>query len=92
MNEKRRTNLDIVHDILLAMRNKGEPIVPTHLLYKANLPHDRLKGYLKDLLEKRFISEIADRKGKRKYALTDEGYRFLQAFSQMREFTRSFGL
>jgi len=92
MSDKKRTHLDIVHDILSAMRDKKEPIVPTHLLYRSNLSHDRLKIYLDELIQKSFIAETEDKAGKKRYQLTDDGYKFLQNFQQLREFTKSFGL
>lgn len=92
METKKRGRLEIVYDIMAAMRDKKDPIVPTHLLYKSNLSHDRLKGYIDELKEKNFIAEVADKKGRKRYSLTTEGFRFLEGFKQLREFTKSFGL
>jgi predicted transcriptional regulator len=93
MNDaKKRSRLEIIYDILAAMRDKKAPIVPTHLLYKSNLSHDRLKGYLDELIAKQFIQEVPDKNGKKRYQLTEEGYKFLQGFQQLKEFTKSFGL
>ena len=93
MNDgKKRSHLDIVYDILAALRDKKGPIVPTHLLYKSNLSHDRLKGYLDELKGKQFIEEVTDKNGRKRYQLTDAGYKFLEGFQQLREFTDSFGL
>ncbi len=92
MDTKKRGRLEIVYDIMAAMRDKKDPIVPTHLLYKSNLSHDRLKGYIDELKEKNFITEVADKKGRKRYSLTDEGFKFLENFQQLREFTKSFGL
>lgn len=88
----KRSHIDIIYDILAVLRDKKDPVVPTHLLYKSNLSHDRLKKYVEELQEKGFIAETADKKGKKRYMLTDAGYKFLQGFGQLREFTKSFGL
>ena len=93
MNDsKKRSHLDIVYDILVAMRDSKGPIVPTHLLYKSNLSHDRLKGYVDELIAKGFMQEVQDKRKRKRYELTQEGYAFLEKFSQLREFTDSFGL
>ncbi len=87
----KRSHLEIVHDIMAAMRDKKVPIVPTHLLYKSNLSHDRLKIYLDELKVKGFLEETQDKHGKKRYQLTEAGYKFLEHFKQLREFTESFG-
>jgi predicted transcriptional regulator len=93
MNDaKKRSRLEIIYDIMVALRDKKGPIVPTHLLYKSNLSHDRLKGYLEELIGKHFIEEVSDKRGRKRYQLTEEGYKFLEGFQQLSEFTRSFGL
>ena len=57
--EKQRSVLRINLDILNAVRDEGEA-KPTHILYKANLSHERLVRYLEDLTTKgvRFLIEM----------------------------------
>jgi predicted transcriptional regulator len=87
----KRTKLDIVYDMLRAIEDKGGKIIPTHLLYKSNLSHQRMKLYLEELKQRNLIKE-ATHKDKTFYELTDEGRKFIQNFKQMKEFTQAFGL
>jgi len=83
--------MDIIFDILRAIQEKGGTIKPTHLLYKSNLSHNRMKLYLDELKEKSLI-ENTQVKGRGMIALTDEGYKFLGNYKQLKEFTDAFGL
>jgi len=87
----KRTKLDIVHDMLKAIEQKGGRIIPTHLLYKSNLSHQRMKLYLEELKRKNLIVEVEHKK-KMHYELTDNGRKFLQNFKQVKEFTETFGI
>ena len=87
----KRSKIDIVHDMLQAIQEKGGKIKPTHLLYKSNLSHQRMKLYLKELEEKKMIEEKTEKK-KTLYSITDEGRKFLHDYKQMKEFAEAFGL
>ncbi len=87
----KRSKLDIVYDMLRAIEDKGGKIIPTHLLYKSNLSHQRMKLYLEELKQRNLIVE-AHHKDKLHYELTDEGRKFIQNFKQMKQFTEAFGL
>jgi predicted transcriptional regulator len=87
----KRTKIDIIYDMLRAIEDKGGKIIPTHLLYKSNLSHQRMKLYLDELKQKQMIAETHI-KDKLFYELTDEGRKFLQNFKQMKQFTEAFGL
>ena len=87
----KRTKIDIIYDMLKAMQDKGGRIIPTHLLYKSNLSHQRMKLYLQELKEKNLITETEFKK-KLHYEITDTGRKFLQSFKQVKEFTEAFGL
>ena len=87
----KRTKIDIIYDMLKAIQDKGGTIIPTHLLYKSNLSHQRMKLYLDELKEKKLVLE-AEEKDKLVYKLTDEGLQFLKNFKQLKEFTEAFGL
>ena len=91
VNEK-RDKIEIVYDILSAVEKKGGKIKPTHLLYKANLSHQRMKKYLAELLEKGLISETKDDAANRWYMLTEKGTQFISEYTRIRKFTESFGL
>ena len=87
----RRTKLEIIHDVLRAIQEKGGKIKPTHLLYKSNLSHKKMVEYLDELHGKGFIEEHKAKDGK-KIVLTDKGFSFLGEFKKIKEFTDSFGL
>ncbi|OYT32591.1 hypothetical protein B6U93_01190 [Candidatus Woesearchaeota archaeon ex4484_78] len=89
--EMKRTKIDIVYDMLKAIEAKGGKILPTHLLYKSNLSHKRMKLYLEELKKKNVIQETII-KEKKYYEMTEDGWRFLHKLKQVREFTDAFGI
>ena len=93
----RRSRLELVFDILLAIQNKGGKIKPTHLMYKSNLSHKLLNTYLEELAERGLVAVEEEFNKKRKASsraiiITDKGLGFLAEFRRMREFTDAFGL
>ncbi|MBL7055285.1 hypothetical protein ISS07_00055 [Candidatus Woesearchaeota archaeon] len=91
MTEKRRGKLEIIADVLKSIQQKNGKIKPTHLLYKSNLSHAKLKEYTKTLLEKGMIEEQIV-KGKKVFVMKDPGHKFLLEFERIKEFSDSFGL
>ncbi len=93
----RRSRLELIFDILLAIQNKGGRIKPTHLMYKSNLSHKLLNNYLDELIGKELV-KIEEEIVRKKQApnkivmITDKGLEFLAEFRRMREFTDAFGL
>jgi len=85
----RRDKITIIFDILEAIQKKGGKIKPTHLLYKSNLSHGRMKQYVDELVNKKLLEEKED-KGKKMYVLTDEGYKFITNYAQVMKFMDSF--
>jgi predicted transcriptional regulator len=93
----RRSRLELIFDILLAIQNKGGKIKPTHLMYKSNLSHKLLNQYLEELMGKALVEMEEEYHRKRKstskiIVLTDKGSEFLAEFRRMRQFTEAFGL
>ena len=88
---KKRSRLEVIHDILHTINKKGENIKPTHIMYKSNLSHQMMQEYLKELLEKNFIEENKSKKGKT-YFLTKKGKDYLSKYNSMISFMDSFGL
>jgi predicted transcriptional regulator len=93
----RRSRLELIFDILLAIQNKGGKIKPTHLMYKSNLSHKLLNTYLEELIEKELvvIEEVQVKKKQtpsKTVVITEKGLGFLAEFRRMREFTDAFGL
>jgi len=91
MNRKRE-RLEIIHDILKTLQNKGGKLKPTHILYKSNLSHQMLIEYLTDLIEKGFITEETDKKKNKLYTITEKGLNFLNDFKVIKDFMESYGL
>ncbi len=87
----RRSKQDIIFDMLRAIQQKGGSIKPTHLLYKSNLSHQRMKEYVAELKQRGLVKDEL-LKEKTMFMLTDQGYEFLQKFQQLKAFTEAFGL
>ena len=88
---KKRDRLQVIYDILEVIRDKGENIKPTHILYKSNLSHQMMQQYLGELIKKGFILEREREKGKT-YSLTEKGFNYLREYQQITKFVESFGL
>ena len=88
--EKQRSVLRINLDILNAVREGGEA-KPTHILYKANLSHERLVKYLDDLTSKGLI-EVKQDGDSRTYSITPKGVGFLIEMRKAEAFVQGFGL
>ncbi|MBW2964486.1 DUF4364 family protein [Candidatus Woesearchaeota archaeon] len=87
----KRGRLEIIHDLLNAIQQKGGTIKPTHLLYKSNLSHKKMKEYVEELIRQEFIKEQS-RNDKRVYSITDKGSEFLSEFQRIKRFAESFGI
>ena len=88
--EKQRSVLRINLDILNAVREEGDA-KPTHILYKANLSHERMVKYLDDLTGKGLI-EMKQEGDNRTYSLTPKGVGFLIEMRRAEAFVQGFGL
>ncbi len=91
MNRK-RDRLEIIRDILRAIREKDGKAKPTHVMYRANLSHKMLVQYTKELLKKGMITEVEDSKGKKSFKIKDKGFEYLKDYSMIRGFVDSYGL
>lgn len=91
MIAKRRGKLEVIADILRSIQDKDGKIKPTHLLYKSNLSHAKLKEYVNMLLEKEMIEEKIV-KSKKMFFMKEQGYKFLSEFERIKDFSESFGL
>lgn len=87
---ERRSKVAILRDILRTIENKGGRAKPTHILYGANLSHDRLKKYLEYLESEGFIKKIED-KSQVFYQTTKKGFEFLSGYNKMKKFFDAFG-
>jgi predicted transcriptional regulator len=88
--EKQRSVLRINLDILNAVREEGDA-KPTHILYRANLSHERLVKYLDELTNKGLIEMKQDGEN-RTYSVTPKGVSFLIEMRRAESFVQGFGL
>ena len=88
---KKRERLEVIFDILNAIRESNNNIKPTRLLYSSNLSPQMFRDYINELVNKGFIAET-ENKGRKIYSLTDKGFKFLEKYIIMIEFIENFGL
>jgi len=84
-----RSRLRIYADILESIQSQGLARV-TVIMRDANLPYDRLVGYLDELVEKGLLERRGG--GQHFYILTLSGARFLEEFRRFEALARAFGL
>jgi len=87
----RRSKVAIFGDILRTIEKKNGKAKPTHILYGANLSHDRLKTHLESLISQGFIEKMSE-DGQTFYVLTDRGKEFLSGFNKMERYFDAFGV
>jgi predicted transcriptional regulator len=76
---------------MLRVINENGITKPTHILYKANLSHKLLKGYLEVLVANEFVEEV--NKGNNIcYTITEKGQKLISQFKQMEKIATGFGL
>ncbi len=87
----RRTRIEIINDMLMAIIRLGGTIKPTHLMYKSNLSHALMKEYIKELTEKDLMKE-STLKSRKVFEITEKGRDFTIQYRKMKEFQDAFGL
>jgi len=83
--------VEIIHDMLRIIQEKGGKIRKTHLMYKANLSHKQMTLYLNELMGNKLI-ETQQINEKNLIVITNRGREFFIKYAQMREFEKTFGL
>ncbi|RLG25607.1 hypothetical protein DRN76_02545 [Methanosarcinales archaeon] len=89
---RRRDRLEVVYDILKIIRQHHNSIKPTPLMRYSNLSSQSFSEYSNELLEKGFIKESTDEKGKKFLTLTDKGFRYLEKYKLILGFIEEFEL
>ncbi|MBN2368086.1 winged helix DNA-binding protein, partial [Candidatus Woesearchaeota archaeon] len=64
----------------------------TPLLRFSNISSQSFSEYYSELLEKGFIREERDQKGRKYISLTDKGFKYLEKYSYILEFIEEFEL
>jgi predicted transcriptional regulator len=87
-----RTQPKIIADILIAtreMNSYGQEVKLTTLMRRCNISYSRMAKLLSQLLGSGLLQECNENKT---YALSEKGAAFLRFYSQLEEFSQSFGL
>ena len=87
----RRSKMQIYIDILKLLQNSNGRMKKTHIVYKANLTHVRLKEYLEFLMSKEFIEEKPLGREKM-FILTENGTKFLENANKLKKISDAFGI
>ena len=71
----------MIADILRVAMNQP---LKTRIMYKANLSHRQLMGYLNRLVEMGLLAVVADpTDGRSRYRLTEKGLQFLKDYAKL---------
>ena len=89
---KKRERLEVVYDVLDAIRANNNSIKTTRLQHASNLSPQMFKEYIEELVSKEFIKPQSDKNDRKYYALTDKGYEFLTKYRQAMTLIENFGL
>ena len=82
---KKRTKRETLVEMLQVLNE--QPRKPTHLMYKANLSHPRMKDLLAELEENKLVTI-----GEDEIDITRQGREFLHEYRKAQELFDSFGI
>jgi predicted transcriptional regulator len=88
MKISRRDKLKIYADLLAALKDeaKNEKIVLTRVQVRINVPYDRLKNYISDLIDLGLIQDETS------LILTEKGKRYLEEYEKVLDFVKRMGI
>ena len=87
-----RTHVSIIADILSTAKQYSyegyeSGATVTHLIRKANVPHQRLSSMVSTLTQSGLLYEDSA-----KYRISEKGMEFLKAYTEFKGFAETFGL
>ncbi len=86
---KKRSKLEIIFDVIEILAR--EPINPTKLSMLVNMPYDRLKRLLDELVDKGIIRY--EEQGRSKiYILTSQGYKLSEELKKIKRILKDYGV
>ena len=89
---RKRDRLVVIYDILKMISDKNNSIKPTPLLRYSNLSSQSFAEYYKELIDKKFVKEMLDKKGRKYITLTDKGFKYLEKYKMILGFINEFEL
>lgn len=89
---RKRDRLEVIHDFLKIIQENHNSIKRTPLLRRTNLSSQSFAEYYQELLNKGFIKEIHDKRGKKYITLTDKGFEYLKKYKRILGFINEFDL
>ena len=89
---KKRDRLEVIYDFLKIIKDNHNSIKPTPLLRKSNLSSQRFNEYFEEMIEKEFVKEEKDKKGRKYITLGDRGFRYLEKYGMITGFIDEFEL
>jgi len=87
----KRERLEVIHDILMIIKDNARPIKKTPLLRKSNLSSYRFQEYFEQLINDQFI-ETTNIKKESFIQLTNKGNKYLEKYKGILNFIEEFGL
>lgn len=88
--KKKRERLEVIHDILATVQEKGQ-IGPTRLQQLSNLSPKMFRDYIRELVETSLLVE-EEISGRKMYKVSDEGFLFLERYRVFNNFIEKLGL
>lgn len=89
---KKRDRLGVIYDFLKIIQDSHNSIKPTPLLRRSNLSSQSFREYFEGMMNKGFIKEVVDSKGRKYITLTDKGFRYLEKYKTILGFIDEFEL
>jgi predicted transcriptional regulator len=86
---EKRNKYQIYFDILVLLYNEideGGRVSPTRVAHRANLPYDRFRKALENLIQLGMVSNVGE-----ELVVTEKGLEYVREFKRMNDFLRRMG-